>query len=707
MGKPAPKLVLSRAQDIPFDKLVLSQSNVRRIKSGVSIGALAEDIVRRTLLQSLNVRPQLDEAGAETGMFEVPAGGRRYLALQLLVKQKRFARDGGVPCVVRLVSSDGEATAEEDSLAENVFREPLHPLDQFRAMHALVEQGSSIDDIAARFMTTPAVVRQRLKLASVSPALCEIYADDGMSLEQLMAFSVSDDHARQEQVWELLGKAHDRSTHAIRRRLTENSVHAGDRRVLFVGLDAYVAAGGVVLRDLFEEDRGGWLQDVGLLDQLVMDKLGAEGERIGQEGWKWVAVAVDFVYGHNDDMREVDGFAVPVSSDEQTRLDELQAVVDAIEAEWGGSRDVPDDVIERHKQAAQEMRAINERPVAFASEDMAIGGAFVSLDHDGSLFIERGFVRPEDEPAEDDGEPGGEEGGDNAVEPSPHQPEVVTADGEPVGLSPEDEEDNALRPLPDKLVTELTVHRTLALANAVAESPSVAFHAMLHAMVLSVFYYASRESCLGVTLVRPQFMHQEPRLSECPSAVAMDARSEHWKAVLPKAENELWDALIAMSADDQAALFAHCASKAVNAVWEPTGRYDNGRISASTIERRIAHSNVIARAVGLDMVAAGWTPTVDRYLGRVPKPRILEAVTEALGVEKAGLIDHLKKGDMATQAERLLDGVGWLPEPLRTPGDPDDGGGEPISGEAAAGETVELPPFLANDDEAEIAVAAE
>lgn len=187
MGKAAPKLVLSRSQDIPFDRLVLSQSNVRAIDCGVSIGALAADIARRSLLQSLNVRPVLDEAGAETGMFEVPAGGRRYRALELLIKQKKFAKDGPVPCVVRLVSGDEDPSAEEDSLAENMFRQQLHPLDQFRAMQTLADQGSSIDDIAARFMTTPAVVRQRLKLASVAPALCEIYADDGMTLEQLMA----------------------------------------------------------------------------------------------------------------------------------------------------------------------------------------------------------------------------------------------------------------------------------------------------------------------------------------------------------------------------------------------------------------------------------------------------------------------------------------------------------------------------------------
>ena len=138
MAKSQPKIALSESRDIPFNKLVLSQSNVRRVKAGVAIEELAEDIARRTLLQSLTVRPVLDESGAETGMYEVPAGGRRYRALELLVKQKRLARTAPIPCIVRT-----GGIAEEDSLAENVQRAPLHPLDQFRAFLALREKGQS------------------------------------------------------------------------------------------------------------------------------------------------------------------------------------------------------------------------------------------------------------------------------------------------------------------------------------------------------------------------------------------------------------------------------------------------------------------------------------------------------------------------------------------------------------------------------------
>src|SRR5712672_1201652 len=226
-------------------------------------------------------------------MFEVPAGGRRYRALELLVKQQRMAKTQPVPCVVRV-----GGIAEDDSLAENDERVGLHPLDQFRAFKVLLDGGMSEEDIAARHFVSPAIVKQRLRLASVSPKLHDVYADEGMTLERLMAFSVTADQARQEQAWDNVSRSGNDEPYQIRRMLTENTVRASDRRALYVGIDAYQQAGGPVLRDLFENDDGGWLQDVALLDRLVNEKLKAEAEAIAAEGWKWISVAGDFPYGY-------------------------------------------------------------------------------------------------------------------------------------------------------------------------------------------------------------------------------------------------------------------------------------------------------------------------------------------------------------------------------------------------------------------------
>lgn len=667
------KITLSGSRDIPFNQLVLSQANVRRVKAGVSIDALAADIARRGLLQSLTVRVQRDEDGNETGIFEVPAGGRRFRALQQLVKQRKMAKTEPVPCIVR---EDDAISAEEDSLAENTHREALHPLDQFRTMQQLVTQGTDIETIAATFMVTPAVVRQRLRLASVSPKLHEIYAEDSMSLEQLMAFSVSEDHERQEQVWELLQSGYNQQPYMIRARLTEQAVRASDKRVRFVTLDAYVSAGGYVLRDLFEEDQGGWLQDVVLLDRLVDEKLKAEGAQIGEEGWKWVAVAIDFPYTYDDGMRVIDGEQPPLTDEDEAKLAALREEADRIESEWSGRADIPDEIDARVTAIDEEISAIVSRSPVFAPEDMAIAGVFVSIDVDGSLYVERGFVRPEDEPVE----PGGDDDVGQEDDTSGNYGDDDGLDGEPlpatvtVGMpgaasdaEEEEEQEDLLRPLPDRLVTELTTHRTLALRDAVARSPQVAFAAVLHALVLDAFYsYSASESCVQLSVRGGSLGVHAPGLNDSVVARAIDERHKVWSDRLPDAPSELWATLGAFDADEQAALFAHCVSFGINAVFEPANRYNESRVSARAVSGRIEHSHVLARAANLDM-AADWNATVDNYLGRVTKPRILAAVEEAKGAAAASRLSGLKKPEMAQAAEDLLAGSGWLPEPLRTP----------------------------------------
>ena len=680
MANNVQKITLSGSRDIPFNKLVLSQSNVRRVKAGVSIEELAMDIAQRTLIQSLSVRPVIDGAGNATGMFEIPAGGRRFRALELLVKQKRMAKTQPVPCVVR----EG-GLGEEDSLAENVQRVALHPLDQFRAFQTLREKGLSEEEIAARFFVNPTVVKQRLKLAAVSDKLLDVYAEDGMTLEQLMAFTVTNDHARQEQVWESLARAYNKEPYYIRRQLTEGAVRAADKRARFVGVDTYEAAGGVVLRDLFQHDDGGWLQDPALLDRLVIDKLQTEAETLRATGWKWIAVAPDFPYGHTAGLRRLSGETVDLTDEERASHDALKAEYDRLEEEYAQADELPEEVDQRLGEIETALAAFDARAVVYDPTEIARAGVFVSIDADGDLRIERGYVRPEDEaPAE----PIAGSDGDAPAAGQPNgaiQRTVITVgSGDSSEPEPEGDEDDGLKPLSERLITELTAHRTLALRDALANDPNTAFVAMLYTLCLGAFYRVSSATCLEISATSTTFNAQAPALADCASANAIEARHQQWAKQLPKAEDDLWDALVAFDSDSQAALFAHCASLSVNAVHEPWSRGP----------RRLAHADRLARAVNLDMAAAGWSPTVDNYLGRVPKARILEAVREAKGEQSAQLIDHLKKAEMAKEAERLLDGTGWLPEPLRTP----DVQAAEADGDGEAGATT-LPAFLAEGED--------
>ncbi|MGQ9370685.1 ParB/RepB/Spo0J family partition protein [Azospirillum sp. ST 5-10] len=671
-----PKIVLNASRDIPFNKLVLSQANVRTVKAGVSIEELAEDIARRTLLHSLAVRPVLDAEGAETGVFEVPVGGRRFRALELLVKQKRMSRTQPVPCVVRT-----EGLAEEDSLAENVQRAPLHPLDQFHAFRTLREAGLGEEEIAARFFVAPGVVKQRLKLAAVAPALLEAYAEDRMTLEQLMAFTVTGDHARQEQVWEALSKAYSREPYQIRRLLTEGAVRASDKRALFVGVETYEAAGGAVMRDLFQHDDGGWLQDPALLDRLVEEKLEAEAATVRAEGWKWVEVGLAFPYGHSRGLRRLAGEPVPLSAAEQATYDALHAEYERLEGSEPTGAEELDAVARRLVEIDVALRALEERPVVYETAEVARAGVFVSVDAEGRLQVDRCYVRPEDEPPVEPVAPvvaaGSEDPPAAAVDgkvegPAAARPAAIAAGGSvsapaPSAAPPTSEDDEGLRPLPERLLIELSVHRTLALRDALAADPDTAFLAALHALCLRIFYQRPGGSCVELEVKSAGFAVQPPDLAASAPAKAIEARHRSWADQLPGAPAALWDALAGFDGDSRAALFAHCVALGVNAVHEPWNR----------APQRAAHADALAAAVGLDMAAAGWTATVDSYLGRVPKARILEAVREA---------------------ERLLAGTGWLPEPLRRPLD--------VAASGEADGAAPLPAFLTGDAADHTAAAA-
>ena len=658
MASAIQKITLSASRDIPLNKLVLSQANVRRIKAGVAIEELADDISRRTLLQSLTVRPVLDANGQETGMYEVPAGGRRFRALELLVRQKRLAKTAPIPCVIRT-----EGTAEEDSLAENVQRAPLHPLDQFRAFLILREKGQSEEEIAANFFVSVAVVKQRLRLASVSPGLLDIYAEDGMTLDQLMAFTVSADHERQEQVWERLQSAHSREPFAIRRLLTEGAVRASDKRARFVG-ETYEAAGGAIMRDLFQGDDGGWLQDVSLVDRLVAERLEREADSVRAEGWKWTEVAPDFPYGHTFGLRQLRGEQVPLTAEEEATQEALRAEYDQLEEQYADLDEIPDHIEQRFAEIEHTLGALELRPLVFDAAEIGRAGAFVSIDAEGELRVERGYVRPEDElpvPAHH----AEEDLGDDAAYVDDETPVAVSARAYGSGVlhnepapAPEPDEDEGMKPIPDRLMAELTTHRTLALRHAIGDQPRVAFLAALHALCLKVFYPYAQDTCLELDLKQVAFGAQAPGLSDTEAAKAIGTRHQGWAAALPREAADLWDALEAADDDTRQRLFAHCIGSSVNAVHEAWNRRP----------RALAHADRLAKATQLDMVASGWTPTVDNYLGRVTKARILSAVREAKGEHAAQLIDHLKKGEMAEKAEALLAGSGWLPEPLRTPG---------------------------------------
>ncbi|MBV1702876.1 MAG: ParB N-terminal domain-containing protein [Hyphomicrobiales bacterium] len=707
MTKAINKITMSSSRDIPFNQLVLSQANIRRVKAGMSIEELAEDIARRTLLQSLNVRPVLDAQGVETGMFEIPAGGRRYRALELLVKQKRLAKNAPIPCVVRDATSS--ILMEDDSLAENIQRAPLHPLDQFRAFACLRDKGQSEDEIAAAFFVSVNVVKQRLRLAAVSPKLLEAYEAGDMKLEQLMAFTVSPDYARQEQVWSDLANGWNKEPFVIRRHLTEGAVSASDKRALFIGIEAYEQAGGVILRDLFDERSQGWFTDVALLDRLTAEKLRTSATSLSCEGWKWVEAHVSIPYGITKGMRMIEGTPIPLSDEEKAKQESLVAEYEALETEYADVEDLPEAVAERLEVINKELALLDNRPLIYDPADMAMAGAFMSLNHDGNLIISRGYVRACDEPQQE-AHTSEADSSDSAGQATPAHAAPdnrthgsVIVHGETATQANEDEEDDdAIKPLSDRLLSELSASRTLALRHAVAHDEHIAMTVLLHRLVLDGFFHHGFDHCVEIGLKQVYLTHQPEDVQNSPAAKALDLAHQNWKSQMPQDAEALWDWINEVNAHTRQSLLAHCVALSINALYEKSSTFGQNGVTA-----RLKHADRLARAVKLDMVAAQWQPTVANYLGRVPKHRILEAVREAKGEGAVQLIEHLKKPDMAREAERLLQNSQWLPEVFRM-----NDAEIPLVIDEADQAVDALPEFLSDEDGADLddephAIAAE
>jgi len=602
---------------IPLSKLIPSTANVRKTGATAGIAELAASIKAHGLLQNLQVR------AAEGGKFEVVAGRRRLAALKSLARNKDIEKLVEISCHVL-----EEGDAAEISLAENMMRLPMHPADQFEAFQALVETGKGPEDIAARFGCSPATVRQRLKLASVSPRLMKVYRAGKMDLDHLMAFAISDDHAAQEGAW-FKQPEWNREPATLRRVLTRAHVEASDRRARFVGIDTYVAAGGHILRDLFAEEHEGYLTDPALLDRLAVERLEKEAEAIQAEGWKWIEIVPDLDYAALRQFRRVHPKIVPLAPEQQEELDRLAVAHDALADEY--SEDAPETVIVEMEALAEQIDALSHRTCCWRAEDIARAGAMIGIGHAGTLTVERGLVRPKD-------------AAETADEGDAAQNDRRSAKKQSGELSA-------------ALIEDLTAQRTAALRIVLAGDPDIALAAVVHAMVLHLFYDRFGEkTCLSFRLDSTDLRRSAENIE---GTSAMRAFTEHhteWMRQLPDHEDELWAWCLEQGSDTRLKLLAYCAACSIDAIRKPH-QHDAAKL---------AHADQLATALSLDM-AQWWQPTAGNYLGRVSKQRILEAVAEGVSPEAAENLSKLKKDALIMHAEQRLADTCWLPSLLRSP----------------------------------------
>ncbi len=626
---------------VPLSRLVLRPTgrNVRKTPR-MSIPELAASIQRVGLLQNLIVIP-----AADGEHYEVVAGGRRLAALKLLAKKHRIAKDWDVPC---LQVADG--TARTASLTENVQREAMHPADQFEAFAALVAEGRPIEDIAADFSVTPLVVQRRLKLANVSPRLMADYRADAVSLDQLMALSITDDHAAQESAF-YDAPTWQRQPSNLRERLTEREIDAYRHPLVrFVGLDTYEAAGGGIRRDLFAEgDAGVYLTDAALLERLAQDKLADIAATVRAEGWAWVDATPGVTHADLHAFQRAPKERREPNKREAARIEKLQTkmheLAEAVDAALDADDDEKADALqEEGETVGEQLQVLEDGLQDYGANVKAAAGAIVTIDRNGQAAIHRGLMR---------------EAEAKALHTLERLRQGFGSEGESANDDEgEDDEPPKTAAMSDRLAQRLSAHRTAALQIEVARHPQATLAAVVHGMVQTVLqerrYGLSRDSLpLGVGLkVQDRLEGMAPDWPESSAAVALRELQQVAGEALPEDSAELFAALLAKPQDELVRLLAVCVASTVDVV---TPR--------ATVQQP---GEELAQAVGLDM-ASWWKPTAEGYFKHVSKAVILDAVG-AFAPESVTRLAKLKKADIASEAERLADCTGWMPAIFKAAG---------------------------------------
>ena len=623
---------------IPLNKLVCSPRNVRRHSDPAADAELKASIAARGLLQNLIVRP------AAKGKFEVEAGERRRKAMCGLAEDKVLPKDHEVTCLVLEDTAEG---AIETSLAENFHRLAMNPADEAQAFAALVEAGAGIEDVARRFGVTVRFVEGRLRLATLAPVVFEALASGEITLDLAKAYGATSDQAIQARVFEQVSTGYYApNPDSIRRMVLSGTVRGSDPRARLVGRDAYIAAGGLIERELFDdEDSEAWA-DVALLETLAAAKMEKQAKVLAEEqGLAWVKPTLDPYASHDlvEGLVRIPTEPEPLTEAELARLDELDNSYDdhaaILEDEDSAEEAVAaaEAAIEAIERECQDIRA---RPPVIAPELKSEAGMILVLSRDGTPVLQPVFY----------GEREVDGGNDDAVE-------IVSGEAG---------EGKRRAALSKRLVDELAMQRRDVLALHVASDPGLALDLIVFTLAdADTLDYRARSATTlrGGTPAGPIIGFEAKDAAA--SASLAEFRSgldESWRGGADVSER--FDRFRALGDEARAAWLGHVVGRTLEASLNMAG------------ERSIAFHDHLGSLIGIDM-AAWWRPTAANYFDRVPKAVILDALTAVGGVDLSSRFASVKKGDLAMSAERVFAGttitevevrdraLAWVPEVMR------------------------------------------
>ena len=494
------------------------------------------------------------------------------------------------------------------------------------------------------------VVEQRLRLGNAAPELLDAYRAETIDLDTLKAFAVTTDHERQLSVFEQATSQGYRPTAwQVKRLLTEERVPASAAIARFVGVDAYEAAGGPVLRDLFadEYENGVWLEDPKLLNELATAKLTAAAGELATR-WKWAEPC----------WRRTG--APPRATGASTRSPPRRPTPRAPRSSgfapattrsppWK-SMSGPTSSWRRPRPSRQRLHAIGDAVDAratFRPEDFAMAGCIATIGRDGTLQVIQGLVKPEDMPKEPAGDANGRDA-DAGAEGTTDAASRVDAPAMTTPIaSPPDPRAKARADagVGIGLADDLRAIRTALVKAHLAGDFEAAFDLVVFQMVRSIFARGYTASWHALDIAFNE-------TAERPSARANDDGFAAWspgEAMLAD-----WSDLPFewMEGEDDAACFA---------ALQALPRADKERLfaaaAARTVKGQLAFEHdarpeleaTVAR-LGIDF-AKHVRPTAEMLWSRITKSRILDVARETFGAAWAAARSKYKKADLAKSME--------------------------------------------------------
>ena len=626
-------------KSIPLTKLIQSPRNVRRHGDSAADSELKASIAAHGLLQNLIVRP------AARGKFEVEAGERRRCALLALAEEKLLPKGYEVTC---LVLEDDAEIAVETSLAENFHRLAMNPADEAQAFAALIDAGASTEDVARRFGLTVRFVEGRLRLATLAPVVFDALAAGEITLDLAKAFGATSDQEIQARVYEQASSGYYApSADSIRRMVLSGTVRGSDARARLVGREAYIAAGGRIERELFDDDDSESWVDVALLEALASEEMEKRAKLLAAEqGLAWVKPTLDAYASHDlvEGLIRLPAEPAPLTDAELARLDELDASYDEhaaiLEDEDSAEEAIAaaEATIEAIERECQDIRA---KPPELAPQLKADAGMILVLSRDGTPVLQPVFY----------GERDIDVVGDEDVV------EVVASVGS---------DGRRRAALSKRLVDELAMQRRDVLALHVASDPGLSLDIMVFTLAdADTHDWRSR----AATTLRggvPAGPIVGFEAKDAPASASLaDLRSgldESWRS--GEDASSRFKMFRALADESRAAWLGFVVARTLEASLNMAG------------ERQITFQDHLGSAIGIDM-AQWWRPTAANYFDRVSKQVILDALTDVGGLELSSRFASVKKGDLAMSAERVFAGtyitevevreraLAWVPEVMR------------------------------------------